>query len=136
MNGFVNVTDLVDVTETISLPLKILSCISTVTVTADTTGVLAKSLEVKTTLNFKYLASYSPITKFLKSVYVVLSSLVAISKWALQFAGVSPSKLELASSKFPVLLSNKSSGLSELCVIDAVTLAVCFAPISITLANS
>ena len=136
MNGFVNVTDLVDVPETMSLPLNILSCISTVTVTADTTGVLAKSLEIKTTLNFKYLASYSPITKPLKSVNVVLSSLVAISKWALQFAGVSPSKFELASSKFPDLPSNKSSGLSDVWVKDAVILEVCFAPISITLANS
>ena len=124
------------VPETTSLSLNILSCISMVTVTAETTGVLALSLEIKTTLNLKYLASYSPITKVLKSVYVLLSSLVAISKCALQLAGVSPSKLELASSKSPLLLSNKSSGLSADCVNDAVILAVCFAPISITLANS
>ena len=51
-----------------SFPLNILSCISTVTVTAETTGVEALSLEIKTTLNLKYLAVYSPITNVLKSV--------------------------------------------------------------------
>ena len=44
--------------DTTSFPLNILSCIS-VTVTAETTGVEALSLEIKTTLNLKYLASYS-----------------------------------------------------------------------------
>jgi len=48
----------------------------------------------------------------------------AISKCALQLAGVSPSKLDCASSKSPVLASNKSSKLSEVCVIEAVTLEV------------
>ena len=54
----------------------------------------------------------------------------------MQLAGVSPSKFELVSSKSPVLLSNKSSGLSAICVNDAVILAVCLAPISITSAKS
>ena len=48
----------------------------------------------------------------------------AISIWALQLAGVSPSKLDCASSKSPVLESNKSSKLSDVCVIEAVTLEV------------
>jgi hypothetical protein len=60
----------------------------------------------------------------------------AISKCALQLAGVSPSKLEPASSKFPVLKSNKSSKLSEVCVIEAVTLEVWTAPMSIGFANT
>ena len=68
-------------------------------------------------------------------MYVELSSLVATSICALQLAGVSPSKLEEAESKLPDLLSNKSSGLSDVWVNDAVILAVCLAPISITSAN-
>ena len=135
LNGLVNETVLVPVPEVISFPLNILSTISTVTVTSETTGVEAPSLEIKTTLNLKYLAVYSPITNVLKSVYVELSSDVAISICALQLAGVSPSKLEEAESKLPLLLSNKSSGLSDVCVKDAVILAVCLAPISITSAN-
>ena len=51
-------------------------------------------------------------------------------------SGVSPSKLEEAESNNPDLLSNKSSGLSDVCVNEAVILAVCLAPISITSANS
>ena len=43
--------DLVLVPETISFPLNILSTISTVTVTSETTGVEALSLDIKTTLN-------------------------------------------------------------------------------------
>ena len=64
-----------------------------------------------------------------------MSSDVAISICALQFAGVSPSKLEDAESNKPDLLSNKSSGLSDVCVSDAVILAVWIAPISIVSAN-
>ena len=66
---------------------------------------------------------------------MTLSSEVAISKCAFALAGVSPSKFEPESSNKPVLLSNKSSGLSEDCVKLAVILAVCFAPISIGLLN-
>ena len=51
-------------------------------------------------------------------------------------AGVSPSKFDVAESNNPDLLSNKSSGLSDVWVNDAVILAVCLAPISITSANS
>ena len=47
---------LVPAPETISFPLNILSIISIVTVTSETTGVEAKSLDIKTTLNLKYLA--------------------------------------------------------------------------------
>ena len=48
----------------------------------------------------------------------------AISKCALQLAGESPSKLEAPSSKLPVLESNRSSMLSAVWVINAVTLVV------------
>ena len=135
MYGFVNETVLVPAPDTISFPLNILSGISIETDTSSTTGVEAESLEVKTTLNLKYLAVYSPITKFWKAVKVELSSLVAISRWALELAGVSPSKLEEFESNNPNLLSNKSSGLLEVCFKVAVNLAVCLAPISITSAN-
>ena len=47
-----------------------------------------------------------------------------ISKCALQLAGASPSKLEAPSSKSPVLESNKSSMLSAVWVMKAVTLVV------------
>ena len=40
--------NVVEVPEVISLPLNILSCISIVTVTSETTGVEALSLEIKT----------------------------------------------------------------------------------------
>jgi len=60
---------------------------------------------------------------------------VAISKCALELAGVSPSKLEFCESNNPVLLSNKSSGSSEVCFKVAVILTVCLAPISTTSAN-
>ena len=68
-------------------------------------------------------------------MYVELSSDVAISKCAFALAGVSPSKLDEEESNNPVLLSNKSSGLSEDCDKLAVILTVCLAPISITSAN-
>jgi hypothetical protein len=58
-----------------------------------------------------------------------------ISKCALQLAGESPSKLEAPSSKFPVLESNRSSMLSAVCVIKAVTLVVYVAPRSIGFAK-
>ena len=53
-----------------------------------------------------------------------------------QLAGASPSKFDFPESKLPDLLSNKSSGLFADCVKEAVILAVCLAPISITFANS
>ena len=76
------------------------------------------------------------MTKVWNDVYVELSSDVAISKWASQLAGVSPSKFDLPSSKLPERLSKRSSGFLADWVIEAVILAVCFAPISITFANS
>ena len=56
LNGVENETVFVDVPEDISFPLNILSIISTVTVASDTTAVEARSLDVRTSLNLKYLA--------------------------------------------------------------------------------
>ena len=53
-----------------------------------------------------------------------MSAEVAISKWALQLAGESPSKLEAPSSKLPEALSKRLSILSTLCVREAVTRTV------------
>ena len=76
------------------------------------------------------------MTKFWNAVNVELSSDKAICKKLDSNAGASPSKLPVASSKLPDLASNKSVVFSENCVILAVTLDVCLAPISITEAKS
>ena len=65
-----------------------------------------------------------------------MSSDKAISKCASQLAGVSPSKFDWASSKNPALESNVSSKLSDVWVIEAVTLEVYISPKSTISANS
>ena len=54
----------------------------------------------------------------------MLSVEVAISKWALQLAGESPSKLEAPESNKPEAESKRLSILSTPCVIEAVTRTV------------
>ena len=67
-----------------------------------------------------------------------MSSDNAISKCAFELAGESPSNEPVASSKFvnPRPPSNNSLGFSANWVNEAVTLAVCTAPMSMTLEKS
>ena len=65
-----------------------------------------------------------------------MSSDNAISKCAFELAGESPSNEPVALSNNPVLESNKSLGFSANWVNEAVTLAVCTAPMSMTLEKS